>query len=108
MLSCRITQLRQSSGMSQLQLAEQLHLSPSAVGMYEQGRRTPNIDVLIQMSKLFNVSLDYLLTGTEFAPSGKRGDANTTPTPFPGHNCCCQKLLDIIRENMSPNEHRRT
>lgn len=108
MLSCRITQLRQSSGMSQLQLAEQLHLSPSAVGMYEQGRRTPNIDVLIQMSKLFNVSLDYLLTGAEFAPSGKSGDANTTPTPCLSRNCCCQKILDIIRENMSPNEHRRT
>lgn len=105
MLSCRISQLRQNYGMNQLQLAENLHLSPSTIGMYEQGRRTPSIDILIQMAKLFNVSLDYLLTGVEFTPSS---DKNTLPIQIPCHNCCCQKLLDIIRENMSPAEQKQT
>lgn len=107
MLSCRISQLRQNLGMNQQQLARALHLSPSTVGMYEQGRRTPNIEILIQMSKLFNVSLDYLLTGSEFTPDPERGHTITSPAPS-CHNCCCQKLQDYIRENMSPNDSQKT
>lgn len=69
MLVNQIIYLRKKAGMSQLQLAQQLNIGPSAIGMYEQGRRTPSIDILIQMSKLFNVSLDYLITGKEFPDS---------------------------------------
>ena len=35
-----------------------------AVGMYEQGRREPSSDVLVQLGKIFGVSVDYILTGT--------------------------------------------
>lgn len=66
MLPCRIALLRRKTGMNQLQLAQLLHLSPSAIGMYEQGRRTPSIDILIHMAQIFDVSLDYLITGAEF------------------------------------------
>lgn len=71
MLSCRIAQLRRRAGINQIQLAEELHLSPSTIGMYEQGRRTPNIEVLIQMARFYNVSLDYLITGLEYTPSSE-------------------------------------
>lgn len=63
MLGSRIAALRQESGWSQAQLAKRLHISPSAVGMYEQGRREPCVDTLIEMAKTFDVSLDYLLSG---------------------------------------------
>lgn len=66
MLSRRITALRRGKGISQSQLAQMLHISPSTVGMYEQGRRMPNIDVLVAMSKVFCVSLDYLITGSDY------------------------------------------
>ena len=66
MLSDRIAALRNRSGMSQGELARLLHISASTVGMYEQGRRTPNIDTLVEISKVFDVSLDYLITGTAF------------------------------------------
>ena len=49
--------------MSQAELAKKLHISPSAVGMYEQGRREPSVDTLIAMSREFGVTLDYLLSG---------------------------------------------
>lgn len=65
MLADQIMNLRKKSGMSQLQLADLLRISPSAVGMYEQGRRTPSVDTLILMAALFEVSLDYLITGRE-------------------------------------------
>ena len=67
MLAEQITYLRASAGMTQRKLAKELHVGPSAIGMYEQGRRTPSIEILIQMSNLFGVSLDYLLTGKEFS-----------------------------------------
>ena len=63
MLGTRIASLRQGRGMSQADLAKKLHISPSAVGMYEQGRREPSVDTLIALSQIFGVSLDYLLSG---------------------------------------------
>lgn len=89
MLSCRIAQLRRSIGLHQSELAEKLHVSPSTIGMYEQGRRTPNLDILIQMSRIFNVSLDYLITGAEFSPSTDASDHNTPPFHCPCARCCC-------------------
>ena len=66
MLSKQITDLRKKQGMSQSQLAKELSVSPSTIGMYEQGRRVPDLDTLIAMARLFNVSLDYLVIGKEF------------------------------------------
>ena len=66
MLHNMIHTLRERSGMSQAQLGKALNISASTVGMYEQGRREPNINVLLGMSKIFGVSLDYLITGSEF------------------------------------------
>lgn len=57
MLSSRIAALRKRAGMSQVMLAKKLRLSPSAIGMYEQGRREPSISILIALSKEFGVTL---------------------------------------------------
>ena len=63
MLGTRIASLRQGRGLSQAELAERLHISSSAVGMYEQGRREPSVDTLVALAQIFGVSLDYLLSG---------------------------------------------
>ena len=63
MLGEQITYLRKKAGLSQRQLAERLHLSNSAVGMYEQGRRQPSVDILVALSLEFGVTLDYLIIG---------------------------------------------
>lgn len=63
MLGARIAALRRSQGMSQGQLAQKLGVSPSAVGMYEQGRREPSAATLVALAECFGVSTDYLLTG---------------------------------------------
>ena len=72
MLGPRIAALRRSAGMSQAQLAEKLKISPSAVGMYEQGRREPGVDTLVAMSSVFEISTDYLLTGKPRTPDEER------------------------------------
>lgn len=68
-LGSRIAALRKSAGLSQAALASRIGVSPSAIGMYEQGRREPSGDLLIALSRQFNVSVDYLLTGRKPAVS---------------------------------------
>ena len=80
----RIIMLRKQSQMSQLQLAQALHVSASTIGMYEQGRRIPGLDILIRMSHVFGVSLDYLVTGNDFTSSTDKFD----PSHFVDH-CPC-------------------
>ena len=63
MLGDRIALLRRGKGWSQNELARQLHISSSAVGMYEQGRREPSLKALLELAGAFGVSADYLLTG---------------------------------------------
>lgn len=63
MLGPRIAALRRHAGLSQAELAAQLQISPSAMGMYEQGRREPSAEILVGLARLFEVSTDYLLTG---------------------------------------------
>ena len=43
--------------------AKKRRVSPSAVGMYEQGRREPPAAILVELARLFGVTTDYLLTG---------------------------------------------
>ena len=59
----RIALLRRGRGWSQTELAKQLHISASAVGMYEQGRREPSLEGIVELATAFGVSADYLLTG---------------------------------------------
>ena len=65
MIGSRIAALRKAKRMNQTQLAKLLQVSPSTVGMYEQGRRAPDLNTLVQLAELFDVSLDYLITGKE-------------------------------------------
>lgn len=56
-----LKKLREDSGMSQEQLADAIGISKSAVGMYEQGKRTPHKkEILKSISECFGVTVDYL------------------------------------------------
>ncbi|MBQ8394431.1 MAG: helix-turn-helix transcriptional regulator, partial [Clostridia bacterium] len=51
---------------SQLKVAMDLSISREALSYYENGKRSPDIDMLILLSQYFNVSIDFLITGKEF------------------------------------------
>lgn len=55
-----LKQLREQYGYTQQQLADTLHVSKATISHYEIGKNMPNIDTLIQLADLFDVSLDYL------------------------------------------------
>lgn len=52
---------REAHHLTQKELADKLSISPSTIGMYEQNRRIPDITTLANMSKIFDVSIEYLL-----------------------------------------------
>ena len=53
--------LREDRDISRKDLALELNISVSTLGMYEQGRREPNIDMLIKLADYFDVSIDFLV-----------------------------------------------
>ncbi len=63
MIGIRLAALRRACNMSQLDLANELGISCSTVGMYEQGRREPSLEILEGLSDVFGVSIDFLVTG---------------------------------------------
>ena len=60
-LSEKIVELRKSGGMSQEELAEKLNISRQAVSRWEMGTAMPDAANILQLSKLFSVTTDYLL-----------------------------------------------
>jgi len=60
-VSKNIIYLRTNNKMTQLELGEALSYSDKAVSKWERGEAVPDAYVLKKLSKLFNVSVDYLL-----------------------------------------------
>ena len=63
-LSKNITELRLLNNMTQVELAQKLNYSDKTISKWERGESTPDINVLVEMSDLFGVTLDYLIRGT--------------------------------------------
>ena len=60
-LADKIIALRKKSGWSQEELAQQLNVTRQSVSKWEGAQSVPDIDKILQMSRLFGVSTDYLL-----------------------------------------------
>lgn len=57
----RIKELRIKKRMTQIALSIELGVSQELISAYETGKTDPNLKVLIQLSKIFNVSIDYIV-----------------------------------------------
>lgn len=60
---CRIRLLRKKRGMTQEQLASALRISTDHLGKIELGKRGISIDLLLELSEIFKVPLDFLVKG---------------------------------------------
>jgi len=65
----RIQTLRTNSGMKQEELANRIQKGKGTVSNYETGARDPDLDTVVDISKVFDVSTDYLLGITKYANS---------------------------------------
>lgn len=67
-----LIELRRASGMTQLDLAEQLNYSDKAVSKWERGESLPDVAVLKRIADLFQVTIDYLVTADHTEPHDAR------------------------------------
>ena len=58
--------IRKKKKFSQLKVATDLNITREAISYYETGKRNPDIHMLRNLSKYFNVSIDFLVNGKEF------------------------------------------
>ena len=61
-----LREIRKKKGYSQLKVAMDLNITREALSHYENGKRSPDLEMLLTLSKYFNKSIDYLITGNEF------------------------------------------
>ncbi len=70
--------LRKTKGYSQEELAERLEVSRQAVAKWEAGLSYPDLMNLIQISRLFNVTVDYLIKEQDCAVNIRRASWDDT------------------------------
>ena len=67
-----LSELRKRNRLTQAELAEKLNYSDKAVSKWEKGESLPGVEVLYKLSKLYGVSLDYIV-----------GEESAKPSPVP-------------------------
>lgn len=61
-----LRKIRKEKGYSQLKVSMDLDISREALSYYENGKRSPDVDMLCRLSDYFHVSIDYLIRGEEY------------------------------------------
>ena len=93
----RLVQLRKARNLSKREVSFILNLEQSTYGKYELGHRQPSLEVLSDISGLFNVSTDYLLGKSDVVTI--QGDVKREPTY---KERLAQEFMDMV-ENV-PDE----
>ena len=57
----RLVELMENANMTQIELAQKIGTTNVTISRYISGDRCPRIEIVAQIAKVFNVSIDYLL-----------------------------------------------
>lgn len=63
-----IQKLRKQSGLSQEELSEKLFVTRQTVSKWELGQSSPDLDYIVKLGEIFNVSTDFLIKGEDNKP----------------------------------------
>jgi len=92
----KIQNLRKNRNLSQEELAEKLDISRQSVSKWESGVAMPEIDKLIMLSEIFEVTTDYLLKDNEpYNVAHKNSEVSTNED------------IDIIEENKKLDSYKK-
>lgn len=109
----KLITLRKSRELTQEQLAEQLNVSRQSISKWESGQVIPEVEKIVELSKVFDVTVDYLLKPSEIDELSVKTEileqqqkqmlvreqkrtqisknimeaSNPVPTPLLGHRC---------------------
>ena len=75
----KLIALRKKAGWSQEQLAEKLNVTRQSVSKWEGAQSVPDIDKILQLSRLFGVTTDYLLKDEQSEPEYTEDEASPLP-----------------------------
>ena len=89
----KIRKIRNDNKLTQEQFAEKMLVSRTAVSKWENGTCYPSIDSLKYMSKIFNISIDTLLSSEEILEIAKTENQSNISK----YNSLLFCLLDIVR-----------
>lgn len=89
-----LKQLRKERNLTQDELAKNVKVNRSTLGMYESGRREPNYETLEIFADYFNVPIDKLL--------GRAVTSNSLPALTKKDNREIQKKLDALMNDLDP------
>ena len=64
-VSEKLRELRKKSGMTQEQVAQKIGLTRQAISSYESGRTEPGLDILKELSRVYDVEISELLSDKE-------------------------------------------
>ena len=82
MINTNLKFCRRELALTQAQMAEKLGIKRSLVGAYEEGRAEPRIATLVNMARLFGITLDQLVT-TDFSKKKNTKIIGSLPPPDP-------------------------
>lgn len=68
MLKERLRYLRNLHGFTQKQVADALNIERSTYTYYETGKTHPDLNAIVKIARIYNVTLDYLLVGDNARP----------------------------------------
>ena len=99
----KIIELRKKNGCSQEELAEKLGVSRQAVSKWEGAQSVPDIQRILEMSKLFGVSTDYLLKDDmEYSSEAITESAEETDSPLRRVDMETASAFLAFRRNWAP------
>ena len=87
-IGANIASLRRARGLTQAELARQLHYTHQTVSNWERGISEPDAETLLRLSAFFGVSADEILTGGQGAVFAEEGaeEEKEAPGAAPVHN----------------------
>lgn len=103
MFAINLKKLRKKKGLKQQDLGNYLHVSQQAVAKWENGKSEPNLGSVQKLANLFEVSIDYLYTGSEsenvykdvFSVPGVLPLPETKKIPLIGNISCVTSVLAV-------------
>ena len=110
--------LRKERNMTQLQLAEILHISDKTVSKWERGQGCPDISLLLELSRVLGVDMEKLLSGRLEANEERGGNmkklnfyvcpecGNVITAMTEAGISCCGKKLQPLEAVKAPDEER--
>ncbi|MCL2023466.1 MAG: helix-turn-helix transcriptional regulator [Oscillospiraceae bacterium] len=76
MISETIRKLRKNHGLTQGQVAECIGMERSTYAYYENGRSTPQLELIVRLCRLYNVTMEYIIEGEDDLRKIYMGDSD--------------------------------